>query len=363
LALNTYLDIFVEDGQKQKATLSFRIKPLALAAAQTLPAAAKIEAVIDAIFASTGTPGDAKCEGYAVRVFEDAPGSSGGAGVSSISSAAKVRNSLDAIPGNWLFSIPGLNKAAVSFDPTNPNSISTVGAMWDAIRTALSDAAIKLGQDTTLSGIGATDAAAAMAQLAAAGFSVDDMTGGVTRGVLLLASATGTDVARAAAIAGDSFGAFRKNMGLTAADMPKIADLFVGAANVSSIGLEDIGESMKMVGPVAASMGITIEEVTAAIAALGNQGIKGGEAGTALRGVLASLVDPSKESAKLIKTLGLDFRDSAGKMKDFGGIAEELRTKTANLTPHLTNILSTLGLGLKVSTSLQEPRDCLTPDL
>lgn len=221
--------------------------------------------------------------------------------------------------------------AAMGFE----QGIANVGALVNATEPqmrALSDAAIKLGQDTTLSGIGATDAAAAMAQLAAAGFSVDDMTGGVTRGVLLLASATGTDVARAAAIAGDSFGAFRKSMGLTAADMPKIADLFVGAANVSSIGLEDIGESMKMVGPVAASMGITIEEVTAAIAALGNQGIKGGEAGTALRGVLASLVDPSKESAKLIKTLGLDFRDSAGKMKDFGGIAEELRTKTANLT-------------------------------
>jgi len=142
LALNTYLDIMVRDGQRQKATLTFRIKPLALAAAQTLPTAAKIEAVIDAIFASTGTPGDSVCDGYSVRVTEDAPGSTGGTGVSSISSAAKVRNSLDAIPGNWLFSIPGLNKAAVSFDPTNPNSISTVGAMWDAIRTALSDAAI-----------------------------------------------------------------------------------------------------------------------------------------------------------------------------------------------------------------------------
>lgn len=142
MALNTYLDIEVRDGQRQKATLTFRIKPLALAAAQTLPAAAKIEAVIDSIFAAGSTPGDAVCTGYSVRVTEDSPGSSGGAGVSSISSAAKVRNSLDAIPGNWLFSIPGLNKAAVSFDPTNPNSISTVGAMWDAIRTALTDAAI-----------------------------------------------------------------------------------------------------------------------------------------------------------------------------------------------------------------------------
>lgn len=144
MALNTYLDIYTEDGQKQKATLSFRIKPLALAAAQTLPAAAKIDAVIDAIFTASDSPGDAIVTGYAIRVFEDAPASLGGNGTSGISSTAKVRNSLGTIgvAGNWLFSIPGLDKAAVDFDPTNPNSISTVGAMWDAIRAALTDAAI-----------------------------------------------------------------------------------------------------------------------------------------------------------------------------------------------------------------------------
>jgi hypothetical protein len=142
MALKTWLDIFTQDGQKQKATLSFRIKPVALAAAQDLPTAAKIDAVINAIFAAGSVPGDAEVTGYAVRVEEDAPTATGGGGVSSISSTAKVRNDIDGIPGNWLFSIPGLNKGAVSFDPTNPNSISTVGAMWDAIRTALTDAAI-----------------------------------------------------------------------------------------------------------------------------------------------------------------------------------------------------------------------------
>jgi TP901 family phage tail tape measure protein len=214
-------------------------------------------------------------------------------------------------------------------------AIDNVGALANASEgeiAALSEAAIKLGQDTRLSGIGATDAAAAMAELAAAGFTVAEMTGGVTEGVLLLASATGTDVARAAEIAGDSFNVFRKAMGLTAQDMPMIANLFTGAANVSSIGLEDIGAAMNNIGPIAAAMGLSIQETTAAIAALGNQGIKGGEAGTALRGILASLADPSKESAKLIKELGLNFRDSNGQMKDFGGIAEELRDKLGGLT-------------------------------
>ena len=228
----------------------------------------------------------------------------------------------------------GIGKAimgAADFQQGIANVGSLVGATDEQMRQ-LSDAALALGTDITLSGVGATDAAAAMAQLAAAGFSVDDMTNGVTRGVLLLASATGTDVARAAEIAGDTFNAFRKSMGLTAADMPGIADLIVGMANASSIGVEDIGNSMKTIAPVAAAMGISIDDVAAAVAALGNQGIKGSEAGTALRGVLASLADPSKESAGLIKQLGLNFRDSEGRMKDFGGIADELQGKMAGLT-------------------------------
>lgn len=221
---------------------------------------------------------------------------------------------------------------AMGFEQAIANVSSLLGGDMLANTRTLSDAAIKLGQDTKLSGIGASDAADAMRELAAAGFNVAEITGGAARGVLLLASATGTSVPRAAEIAGDAFNAFRKSMNLTAEDMPKIADLFVGAANVSSIGLEDIGQSMKSIGPVAAAMGLDIDEVTAAIAALGNQGIKGEMAGTALRGVLASLADPSKESAKLIKTLGLNFRDSNGRMKDFGGIAEELRGKLGGLT-------------------------------
>lgn len=224
---------------------------------------------------------------------------------------------------------------AVSQAANFESAIDNVGSLVNATDTQLeqlANAALALGQDISLSGIGASDAAAAMAELAAAGFSVGEMTDGATRGVLLLASATGTAVPVAAQIAGDSFNIFRQAMNLTAADMPRLANLFVGASNVSSIGLTDIGESMKYVGPIAAAMGISIEDVTAAIAALGNQGIKGSEAGTSLRTVIASLSDPSKEARKVMNDLGLSFFDGSGHMKDFAGISEELKSKLSGLT-------------------------------
>lgn len=145
MAVKTWLDIHVEDGQLQKATLSLRVKDIAFAAAQSLPVAAKIDAVIDSIFAEADTPSNARVTGYAIRVEEDAPGSTGGGGESAISSTAKTRSALTAIPGNWLLSIPGLNKFAVTWGTVDRNGIVTVGGIWTAIRAAMSDAAIAVG--------------------------------------------------------------------------------------------------------------------------------------------------------------------------------------------------------------------------
>lgn len=145
MALSTWLDIHAQDAQGRKATLTFRIKAAALGAT-TLPTAAKIEAVIDAIFGAD-VISDAIVTGYDVRVNQDSvPGAPGGAGGSSISTAARVRNEP---PDNWLFAVPGIAENNVVFDPTNRNSISTVGAIWTAIRDALTDAEITIKNPET----------------------------------------------------------------------------------------------------------------------------------------------------------------------------------------------------------------------
>jgi TP901 family phage tail tape measure protein len=217
--------------------------------------------------------------------------------------------------------------AAMDFEAAM-SAVQAVAGGTDADLKALSDTAIQLGQDTTLSGIGATEAAQAMRELAAAGLSVDDIVGGAALGALRLASAGGIDVARAAEIAAMALA----NFGLAGSDAAMVADLFASAANSSAISVDDIAEAMKYVGPIASSMGLSIEEVTATIAALGNQGIKGSAAGTALRSMLVNLASPSKQAAKLIKELGLEFFDANGQMKNLAGISEELKAGMAGLT-------------------------------
>lgn len=217
--------------------------------------------------------------------------------------------------------------AAADFQSGMSAVAAVAGATADEM-AQLSAKALQLGQDNTLAGIGATDAAAAMRELAAAGVSTQDILEGAARGALLLASAGGIDVARAAEIASNALTGF----GLAGSQAGHVADLLAGAANASSADVGDLGESLKFIAPIAHSMGISIEDVVATLAELGSQGIKGSQAGTSLRSILASLADPSKRAAASIKELGLEFFDSQGHMKDFAGISEELKTKMAGLS-------------------------------
>lgn len=234
-----------------------------------------------------------------------------------------VTNAIGAIGG----ALRGTVTQAADFE----HAMSAVAAVAGANSTQLaqlSATALQLGQDTTLAGVNATDAAAAMQELAAGGVSVTDIIGGAARGALLLASAGGIDFASAADIAANSMNAF----GLAGQDVTHIADLFAAAANASSANVQDIGVSMQYIGPIAHSLGLSIDETTAALAELGSQGIKGEQAGTTLRAMLTALAAPAKPAQKVITDLGLSFFDAGGHMKSLAGIADELHTKLAGLT-------------------------------
>jgi len=137
MTVKTYLVLETEDGQGYKEFVKVRIKDSAFGTG--IPTEAKITAVSDALF-GTVTPSTQILTGYSIQVVQDTPGSVLGSGSSPTAMAARTRNEL--FGADFPFSIPGLNESVVTFDPTNPNSISVVGTMWDDIRTALTDAAI-----------------------------------------------------------------------------------------------------------------------------------------------------------------------------------------------------------------------------
>ena len=205
--------------------------------------------------------------------------------------------------------------------------IANVGAISESAREnigALTDQAKELGATTAFTSRQAADG---MSFLAMAGFEANETISAMP-GLLSLASAGGIQLAQAADIASNVLSGF----GMGATEAGRVADVLAfGAAN-ANVNVGMLGESMKMVAPVASSMGISLESVSAAAGLLGDAGIQGTMAGTNLRGILLSLAAPTKEAAGSLQKLGVEVFDAQGNMKDMAGIVAEFETNMVGLT-------------------------------
>ena len=187
-------------------------------------------------------------------------------------------------------------KLGMEFDKT----MARVGAVSNASAEDLGrlrDKARELGASTVFS---ASQAAEGMTYLAMAGFKTDDMLKAMP-GMLNLASAGQVDLASASDIAASMLNGF----GLEASQINRVADTMVNTFANSSTDLQGLGETMKYVAPVAASMGVDLETVAAMAGKLGDNAIRGSQAGTAMRAVFTRLVAPATEGQKALYALGV----------------------------------------------------------
>lgn len=226
--------------------------------------------------------------------------------------------------------ILGVGTAAVKTAADFEAAMSQVKAISGATGSdfaALEQKAIDLGASTTFS---ATEVANAMTEMAKAGWDSQQILDGM-QGVLNAASASGEELATVSTIVADSITTF----GLAASESTRVADLLSQSANAGTISVSDLGESIKYIGPVAKTMGFEIEDVVTAITALSTAGIKGSQAGTALRTMFARLADPTKEVKGAMEELGIVIADSEGNFKDMDTILAEMRKKFQTLTPDM----------------------------
>jgi len=114
------------------------------------------------------------------------------------------------------------------------------------------------------------------------------------------------------------------NFGLGVADLERVTDVLLATANLSMTSITDLGEGMKMVSPIANSLGMSIEETSAVLAKMADAGYKGEMGGTALRNILVAMIAPTDNASKLFKKLGVDT-------EELGIDLESCRTAMASL--------------------------------
>ncbi|MCH2199870.1 MAG: phage tail tape measure protein [Flavobacteriales bacterium] len=159
--------------------------------------------------------------------------------------------------------------------------VQAVSGATGAEFQALQENAMSLGSSTRFT---ASEVAQLQVEFAKLGFSAKDITN-VTEATLQLAQATGSDLARAAEVAGSTLSAF----GLDSTETARVTDVMASSFSSTALDMESFAEAMKIVAPVANAAGVPIEEVTAQLGTLANAGIKGSAAGTSLRRIINEL--------------------------------------------------------------------------
>ncbi|HBB3148846.1 TPA: phage tail tape measure protein, partial [Escherichia coli] len=185
---------------------------------------------------------------------------------------------------------------------------------------ALREQALKLGSETQFT---ASDAASGQAFLAMAGFTPEAIQAALP-GVLSMATAGGMDLGETADIGSNILTQF----GLSADQMDRVGDTLTAAFTRTNTDLRALGETMKYAGPVAGKLGISLEQAAAMAGVLANMGIRGSDAGTAMRASLARLASPPKAAAEALKELGVAVSDANGKMRPMEDVLADLYKAT-----------------------------------
>ena len=178
----------------------------------------------------------------------------------------------------------------------------------------------------------ATEAGQAMEYMAMAGWKVDDMLNGI-EGVMNLAAASGEDLASTSDIVTDALTA----LGMTAEDTNKFVDILAATATSSNTDVGMLGESFQYVAATAGTLGYSAEDLSIALGTMANSGVKGTQAGNALKTALARMAAPTDAVASAMDSLGISMTDSEGNTKSLMGVMQDLRKGIGSVSVDLVD--------------------------
>ena len=111
--------------------------------------------------------------------------------------------------------------------------------------------------------------------------------------------------------------------------MRNAADVMTNTFTMSNTTLTEIAEAYKYAASLLSAGKVDFKEATAAIGVLGDAGIKGSQAGTTLRTIMANIVNPTKKQQAAWDEIGINRFNKDGSRKGLLEIFQEL--SNANL--------------------------------
>jgi hypothetical protein len=195
-------------------------------------------------------------------------------------------------------------KTTVEFDKATADLAATLGKSRKEI-IALTNSAKQYGATTIYT---ATQVTKLQKELGKLGFSETEILNS-TGAILNLASAVDTDLEKAAEVGGSTLRAFN----LDASEMARVVDVMAKGFTSSALDIDNFRESIKYVAPIASASNVSLEQTTALLGILADNGIKGSQAGTSLRRIMTDIVKtgkPFNEGLRDIVKNGISVKDA-----------------------------------------------------
>lgn len=130
--------------------------------------------------------------------------------------------------------------------------------------------------------------------------------------------------------------------GKSADEAASLVDGFIQTQNDGKIILNEYAGYIGKLAPTAKAAGVGINEMNAAIATITAQGVPVEATFTGLNQALVSILKPSQEAEELAKSLGIQFNEAGLRAKGFGGLLEEVKTKTGGSTTQLVKLFGSV---------------------
>jgi TP901 family phage tail tape measure protein len=157
--------------------------------------------------------------------------------------------------------------------------------------------------------------------LAQAGLSIQEI-GASMKGIITLAQATGTDLAKSVDVVTSVLSIFNKS----ATETDTIVNQLTAALNESKLDINKMALGLQYAGNIASDSGVSFEELTAALGATANAGIRSGSTlGTGLRQMFIDLQKPNEKLTKRLETLGITLDQVSFRSQGLEGVLRNLR--------------------------------------
>ena len=218
-------------------------------------------------------------------------------------------------------------KECVAASADFEKGMSAVGAIASATGGEMEELAAKAKEIGASTKFTAGEAAEAMEYMALAGWSSKEMLAGVD-GVIQLAAASGENLATVSDIVTDALTAF----GLKAEDSGHFVDVLAKTAASSNTTVTMLGEAFKYAAPLAGALGYSVEDVAVAMGLMANQGIKGSQAGTAMRTLFTKLTSDITLTGKAFGEVTVYASNADGSMKPLSQTLQDLRVYFDQMT-------------------------------